>query len=786
MFSLFKSIPDSDSNIEKYNKKNNGQEKDKFENNIENKTKDEFEDYLSKNNISKFVEEHSVSELSQLSAYPQKNKKIAKKDYVFCGDQHSSPLAFLHALIKRGAIKLKEKYYDKLVDIYKKFPEDIEEFCKNKKSKEVKKEIATLIKDFSDNLKHIKISKTFVKKKRQLFFTGDLWFADRGKNDYLTLLAAQTVLGKLATAEAEEKIKKKETEKKGKENIINEKVTEKKEEVPEEINAIKFTVGNHELAFFHYLLGMDISIAPIYPNDSNSLQQLKNLLALNIVTEQEIRAFFENYYAPNAHLIKCFPQTENHPLTYCVHAPTGIRQLKDIEDSLLDFTPPKKYTKPKIIENYFENKGIDVVDTVNFIDDKFTSALKDLKNYYGQSKKYFKKYPFMQEVLINSGASQKITPLFQAFWQRYFDQGGASSIYEYYKNKNTTTIVNNELLTKKKNNGVTLLCINGHDKDKNNVSLTVNPFVTMHSNDSDLGKTPNFSFNGDKNSYLDEKGHFCCSYLQELPTLSESVSKLNKKYHDKSKGEEKAENLNKNIKKNEKEKPENNSVIEPLNLFLTKEVLESKGQREKLIKRLEFIKEKKILGLELKWKKMQNTLTPQEKRLSHEYKNVKILYRLLVLLHQECGKKNTKKSNVKEKIEDNKEKNSKKPGKLVPFLSELLIYSSAPDKLDSEKQKNIAKLFSALDEKDQKKVGEIFAKSMESMNALHKKVTNNSQVMSETSTEISFVDAMKGVMDSLTDGPVNKNSKETFKKNPFLFAWKYAQEDVNANLKVKK
>ncbi|CDZ77016.1 hypothetical protein BN59_01295 [Legionella massiliensis] len=241
---------------------------------------------------------------ANLNSYP----KILElsHSHVSLGDLHGNALKLIYSLIEEGFLHINREDYDILKTIYFKPVQELTE------------------KDLSE-FKQI-IQKANMSKKRALTLIGDD-LADRGQNDYFTLL----VLQKLQL---------------------------------EGIN-LEVLLSNHGVEFIqdyereqfsgHYDLGA---------GQGESLWNMYYLIRQNLVDEHEIRTIVEQSYRP---LIKALNYTVSLPneLTLFSHAPIGLETVKAIAE---------KFNLP-----YLDTHLSDLIKTIEAINSLIQQVLKQNK-----------------------------------------------------------------------------------------------------------------------------------------------------------------------------------------------------------------------------------------------------------------------------------------------------------------------------------------------------------------------------------------------------------------------
>jgi hypothetical protein len=232
------------------------------------------------------------------------------------GDLHGNALKLMYFLIRHGIAKLTDKQYQQLADIYYK---DVTELSSNDIVK-----FKTIV------------SEVHYQSSAHICFIGDD-LADRGSNDYFTLLIFQ------ALHQAH----------------------------------VNFTIllSNHNTEFLKvYLSGLENNLiqtpaSNIYyattisiGDQDKSLQNLGYLLAQYLISFNEINSIVKQCYLPHLQLLYVLKES-NKKLLLFTHAPTGLAVIKGLA---------QKYQLP-----YADQTMDDLIDTIAAINHAFQQQLQN-------------------------------------------------------------------------------------------------------------------------------------------------------------------------------------------------------------------------------------------------------------------------------------------------------------------------------------------------------------------------------------------------------------------------
>jgi WipA-like, phosphatase domain len=196
------------------------------------------------------------------------------------GDLHGNTLKFLHLLLKHGiATGIDEKDYQQLRVIYDKPCEQLTEDC---------------LQTFHDILGKLSFDDSI-----GIRLIGDE-FADRGKNDYFTLMLIQAL---------------------------------KKQKIPLEI-----VLSNHSIEFIEAVETLETNHhlhAPMMGLfHAASLENLNRLLEKGLVSEGEIRTLVDDCYKPYLNAIGYSLSEDEKDISIFSHAAIGLNTIKDLAKKL--------------------------------------------------------------------------------------------------------------------------------------------------------------------------------------------------------------------------------------------------------------------------------------------------------------------------------------------------------------------------------------------------------------------------------------------------------------------
>ena len=217
-----------------------------------------------------------IEEIADLRQHPEPSKMVEAVSSVTIGDLHGNALKLLYFLIREGVLSLADlNHYTEFVETYYKSLDEI------------------TIKDI-ETMRSI-VKKSSVNNKIKVCLIGDE-FADRGSNDYFTILLLQ----RLHT---------------GRVNL--------------EIN-----ISNHGLDFIYaYESGdfLNSGSFEIMPFQSGSIYALRNLIARfpDLKIYDEVIAFVDNIYKGTLRLISYDADVQNKRIFIRTHAPCDLLLIQD-------------------------------------------------------------------------------------------------------------------------------------------------------------------------------------------------------------------------------------------------------------------------------------------------------------------------------------------------------------------------------------------------------------------------------------------------------------------------
>lgn len=256
-------------------------------------------------------------EPANLMHFPALDKQHAATGHVLAlGDLHGNAIKLLYFLIRQGIATIDDQQYQQLVEIYF-------------------KEVSTLTLADLIQFKTI-VNAAHYHSEADICLLGDD-LADRGSNDYFTLLVLQAM---------------------------------HQAQVP-------FTIllSNHNVEFLKIYLGgleQQIISSPVngiyfattisIGDQDKSLQNLGHLLANNLIEYSEIHTLVKQCYLPHLQLIKLVKDTEKK-VVVMTHAPTGLAVIKGLAN---------KYHLP-----YADQSTDELAQTVDSINQAFQQVVQN-------------------------------------------------------------------------------------------------------------------------------------------------------------------------------------------------------------------------------------------------------------------------------------------------------------------------------------------------------------------------------------------------------------------------
>lgn len=217
--------------------------------------------------------------------------------HVSLGDLHGNALKLIFSLIKEGVIEITKKHYQKIVTLYEKDTDKI-----------TQKDIQ----NYQAILQTITINKEIA-----VTLIGDE-FADRGKNDYFTLL----VLKRLKEGDVD----------------------------------LDITISNHSAEFIcDYDKPKFTGAHALFPGQGDSLTRMMQLITKGVISEAEIRDIVKDVYIPTIKAIG-YTVADNGNLSIFSHAPIGLETIESLA------------RKFKI--EYKEKTREDLIATIDAINDR--------------------------------------------------------------------------------------------------------------------------------------------------------------------------------------------------------------------------------------------------------------------------------------------------------------------------------------------------------------------------------------------------------------------------------
>ncbi len=225
------------------------------------------------------VESACRSEPADLTQYP-KDKIDAQGPSITIGDLHGNALKFIYFLAKYNVLKITEEQYNVLQNIY------------NSKNELTAEDFA----QFEDILKNAECDKT-----KLVRLIGDT-LADRGRNDYLTLLVYQCLANKGVDFE--------------------------------------LLLSNHDMEFFEAYFKSDynpyLSFLHAPPSPNRPISQVQSLVGLhqsletNVVNKETIESMVKTVILPRCKLVSC--ETGHNNVTIYSHAPITVGTVEQLAD----------------------------------------------------------------------------------------------------------------------------------------------------------------------------------------------------------------------------------------------------------------------------------------------------------------------------------------------------------------------------------------------------------------------------------------------------------------------
>ncbi len=293
--------------------------------------------------------------------------------HVSIGDLHGNALKLIFTLIQESFLTLENgaKDYDELVRIYKKF-------YTLSITEETKAEIQADLHSFRTILDRATCSNT-----RALTLIGDE-FADRGSNDYLTLL----VFNKLSKSDLETTV----------------------------------ILSNHGIDFLSdFEKERFTGSSKIAGEDGASLKRMKELIDAELIDESEVRQMVSDAYIPMVKLFGYTVSPDRKNITLFSHAPVGFETIQAVAE---------KWGIP-----YNESSVDDLIDTIDAINAYMHQLLanKKLGDTASIEEKEILASSALTELYKDPFYSHVTTaqPFYRTLWNRHFNSVQLKPTYAY-------------------------------------------------------------------------------------------------------------------------------------------------------------------------------------------------------------------------------------------------------------------------------------------------------------------------------------------------------------------
>ena len=243
--------------------------------------------------------------------------------HVSIGDMHGNALKLIYILIEEGVLELKKEEYERLMGIYYKSTDSLD---------------ASEIEDF----KRI-INNATVNTQTAVTLIGDE-LADRGKNDYFTLL----VLQKLHNSNVD----------------------------------LDIMISNHSAEFIREFDTTFKGVPQLGDGQGASLVNMHALLTKGLIKDDDIRGMVVDCYIPRVKAIGYTMSKDQKEITLFTHAPVGLETVEALA---------KQYDVP-----YLEGTAIELRDTIDAINKKvrehfeakkLTAKIEDKKDNTDETRK---------------------------------------------------------------------------------------------------------------------------------------------------------------------------------------------------------------------------------------------------------------------------------------------------------------------------------------------------------------------------------------------------------------
>ena len=247
-----------------------------------------------------FKDEHA-----DLLKYPPLDP--SRTDQLTIGDMHGNALKFIHFLIRHQIIQMNKMDYNRLIKIYSLPTEELS-----------KKHLA----EFKEILSEMVILKNspFIR------LLGDE-LADRGSNDYFTLLLLEKIIPHIS---------------------------------------LEILLSNHSLEFIAvYEKGLKEFTSDLHGGQAASLINLGVLVKKNLVSRTEIENLIQTVYQPQLKLLSYTLDKTRQFITIYSHAPIGLSTIQELA---------KLFEIP-----YFDKHAADLAKTIDEINLHFSTLIKEKK-----------------------------------------------------------------------------------------------------------------------------------------------------------------------------------------------------------------------------------------------------------------------------------------------------------------------------------------------------------------------------------------------------------------------